>query len=108
MNDRVADERSIFLRAIEIASAEGRSSFLDAACGDNRRLRDKIEALLGAHARPLGLLDVSDIIRPTVDMPAAHEGPGTIVGPYKRLQAIGEGGMGAVYMAEQTVPVKRL
>ena len=40
MNDQVADERSIFLRAIEITSAEGRSSYLDAACGDNRRLRD--------------------------------------------------------------------
>ena len=108
MNDQVADERSIFLRAIEIASAEGRSSFLDAACGDNRRLRDEIEALLGAHARPLGLLDVPDIGRPTVDMPAAYEGPGTVVGPYKLLQAIGEGGMGTVYMAEQTDPVRRL
>jgi hypothetical protein len=74
MNDQVAYERSIFLRAIEIASAEGRSSFLDAACGDNRRLRDEIEALLGAHARPLGLLDAPDIGRPTVDLPAAHEG----------------------------------
>ena len=108
MNDQVADERSIFLRAIEIASAEGRSSFLDAACGDNRRLRDEIEALLGAHAMPLGLLDVPDIGRPTVDMPAAYEGPGTVVGPYKLLQAIGEGGMGTVYMAEQTHPVRRL
>ncbi len=41
-------------------------------------------------------------------MLAAHEGPGTVAGPYKILQAIGEGGMGAVYMAEQTRPVRRL
>src|SRR3954454_10622617 len=107
MNDQ-ADEKSIFLQAIEIASAKERSAFVDAACGDNRRLRDEIEALLGAHARPLGLLDVPDIGRPTVDMPAAYEGPGTVVGPYKLLQAIGEGGMGTVYMAEQTHPVRRL
>ena len=72
------------------------------------QLRDEIEALLGAHERPLGLLDVPDVVRPTVDMPAAFEGPGTVVGPYKLLQAIGEGGMGTVYMAEQTQPVRRM
>ena len=35
------------------------------------------------------------------------EGPGTVIGPYKLLQQIGEGGMGVVFMAEQTEPVQR-
>jgi serine/threonine protein kinase len=35
------------------------------------------------------------------------EGPGSWIGPYKLLQMIGEGGMGAVYMAEQEKPVRR-
>ena len=35
------------------------------------------------------------------------EGPGTRIGPYKLLQRIGEGGMGAVYLAEQDRPVRR-
>src|SRR5262249_54295405 len=35
------------------------------------------------------------------------ETPGTVIGPYKLLQQIGEGGMGAVFMAEQMQPVQR-
>src|SRR5262249_52630839 len=35
------------------------------------------------------------------------EGPGTVIGPYKLLQQIGEGGMGTVFMAQQTQPVQR-
>lgn len=35
------------------------------------------------------------------------EGPGTIIGPYKLLEQIGEGGMGSVFMAQQSSPIKR-
>src|SRR5438270_14084651 len=99
-------ERSIFLHALEISSAEERAAFLEAACGSNPQLRAEVEALLRAHEKPQGLLDAPDASSSDTTEPPA-EGPGTRLGPYKLLQQIGEGGMGIVYMAEQEQPVRR-
>ena len=46
-------------------------------------------------------------VAPTVTGPQRAEVLGTMIGPYKLLQQIGEGGMGVVYMAEQMHPVQR-
>jgi len=45
-------------------------------------------------------------LSPTIDQPITEK-PGIQIGPYKLLQQIGEGGMGTVFMAEQTQPVQR-
>src|SRR3954454_3980308 len=105
------DERSLFLRALEIGSAPERAAFLDETCGADRRLRDGVEALLRGHDRPLPLLDVPVADDPTgegrpavgttVHRAPSSDAPGGVVGPYKLLQQLGEGGMGTVYMAEQ-------
>jgi hypothetical protein len=63
--------------------------------------------LLKAHEQAGDFLNSPAAASPTLDLSAA-EGPGTIIGPYKLLERIGEGGMGLVYMAEQQQPMRRL
>ncbi len=87
-----------------------RSAFLDGACGNNASLRAEVEALIKAHEKADSFLAKPLVTGPAVDATmgaALSEGPGTVVDRYKLLQLIGEGGFGAVYMAEQREPVKR-
>jgi len=109
VSDPSNQAKSIFLAAIEQLAPEQWPGFLDQACAGDVRLRADVEKLLRAHSamgsfheppQPASLA--------TVDGPTSGEQPGTVIGPYKLLQPIGEGGMGTVYMAEQTVPVRRL
>jgi serine/threonine protein kinase/Tfp pilus assembly protein PilF len=101
-----ADE--VLLAALDKKTPAERAAYLDGACGSDARLRGVVEGLLKAHQ------DAGDFLEeplfestPTCDLPRSPEKPGTQIGPYKLLQQIGEGGMGAVFMAEQTQPVQR-
>ena len=99
--------RSIFAAAVEDHSPEQWNDFLDNACGGDVALRQRVEALLRAHEGEDSLLDRGDDPpAATADRPIA-ERLGTVIGPYKLLQQIGEGGMGVVFLAEQERPVKR-
>ena len=103
----VDQARSIFLAAIE-EGPDKRPAFLGKACGDDGELRARVEHLLEAH-QALGSIHFHPIPGPSANFGGrSSEGPGTVIGPYKLLQAIGEGGMGTGYMAEQTHPVRRL
>src|SRR5436309_1955337 len=69
---------------------------------------ERPEALLGKHDRAGSFLEEPAVPAvATVDEPAVSERPGTLVGPYKLLEQIGEGGFGVVFMAEQQQPVRR-
>ena len=95
-------DESIFAAALGKASGAERCAFLDQACAGDEALRRRVELLLEADDRTAGILE-----RGPDGLTAPHEPPGDRVGPYKLLQQIGEGGMGIVYMAEQTEPVRR-
>src|SRR4051812_13565420 len=98
-------EQSIFIEALERQDSAERAAFLNQVCGGDAALRQRIERLLQHHQQDEGLLTSPAAPRLGDEPPA--EGPGTHIGPYKLLQQIGEGGMGAVFMAEQLEPVQR-
>jgi WD40 repeat protein/serine/threonine protein kinase len=101
-------ERDIFIEALEKGNRLERAALLDETCQTDSALRGRVERLLAEHERqesfildtpPSGLDDTTDL--------SVTERPGTVVGPYKLLQQIGEGGFGIVFMAEQMRPVHR-
>jgi serine/threonine protein kinase len=103
--------KSIFLNAAEIASADERHAFLEAECAGDKSLRSEVDELLRHHQSLEGFLE-----HPAIEVDAGEaashrnnliEQPGTIIGPYKLLQQIGEGGFGVVFLTEQERPVKR-
>ncbi len=108
MNEEPKDIKSIFAEALEKKTAKERAAYLDKACGKDVNLRSKVEALLKAHEEAGDFLEVPALdAKVTLDESPLTEKPGTRIGRYKLLQLIGEGGFGAVYMAEQEKPIRR-
>ena len=120
-------EKTVFLAALELETPADRRAYLERTCVGNPALRAAVDELLAAHEQTRNVLDCvpeavgafragfdSGSMKETAslgfspDSPSPiAEGPGTVVGPYKLMEQIGEGGFGYVFVAEQQRPVRR-
>jgi serine/threonine protein kinase len=106
-------EKEIFFEVMEKATPEERAGCLERACGQDLLLRRRVEGLLAVHAQQDSFMrapavqggSTAAFLQPSHGL--LSEGPGTIIDHYKLLEKLGEGGFGAVYVAEQKEPVRR-
>ncbi len=104
---------TVVCEAIDIPDPDARAAYLKAACGTDAALLQQVEVLVAAHFRAGGSFlehsarsDVTAAFIPATDADTRPE-VGTAIGAYTLREQIGEGGMGLVFVAEQTHPVRR-
>jgi len=113
--------RELFLHAVGNLPPERWEEYVALGCGADAELKRQVSRLLQVHREAGSFLESPAVAlgdadddrtaakRPTGEVQDPTAAPsGTVIGPYKLLQPIGEGGMGTVYMAEQTQPVRRI
>jgi WD40 repeat protein/serine/threonine protein kinase len=99
------DERDVFDVARRITVSDARRLYLARVCEDDGDLLARVEALLQVHEEDVSFLSSPAV--PPMESPVL-EGSGSLIGPYKLIEAIGEGGFGVVFLAEQQHPLRRV
>ena len=102
------EPEEIFNRALELTDSAKRAAYLDDACAGDAKLREEVDALLKWDCEAGGFMNAPDRDpNATLEAAPVPDMTGTVIGRYKLLEKIGEGGMATVYMAEQRHPICR-
>jgi len=102
------DNLDLLLSDLLRQPAERRAAELERVTASNPDLRERLEQLLQTHRDAGDFLEKPAVTVPEeLRTPEPLECPGTVIDRYELLDLIGEGGFGAVYMAEQSEPVRR-
>ena len=111
MSDSPKGIATLLEEAVALATPAERAAFVERVCGNDAELRQQLEQLIHNHFQAGGFLEKAVDPLVTRDDPdranQLDEHPARVIGPYKVLEPIGEGGFGVVYMAEQQHPVRR-